>query len=52
MHGLIDDILELTSIEGGNVQLRTGPVELGPLANDVISSLAAKAASHGVTICC
>src|SRR5204863_9803294 len=24
MHGLIDDILELTSIEGGNVQLRAG----------------------------
>ena len=50
MHGLIDDILELTSIEGGNVQLRTGLVELGPLANDVISSLAAKAAAHGVTL--
>jgi len=50
MHGLIDDILELTSIEGGNVQLRTGLVELGPLANDVISSLAAKAAAHRVTL--
>jgi two-component system phosphate regulon sensor histidine kinase PhoR len=50
MHGLIDDILELTSIEGGNVQLRTGLVELGPLANDVISSLAAKAAAHGVML--
>lgn len=50
MHGLIDDILELTSIEGGNVQLRTAPVELAPLANDVISSLTAKAASHGVKL--
>jgi two-component system phosphate regulon sensor histidine kinase PhoR len=50
MHGLIDDILELTSIEGGNVQLRTAPVELGPLANDVISSLTAKAAAHGVKL--
>jgi len=50
MHGLIDDILELTSIEGGNVQLRTAPVELNPLANDVISSLTAKAASHGVKL--
>ena len=28
MHGLIDDILELTAIEGGNVQLRAAPVEL------------------------
>ena len=50
MHGLIDDILELTAIEGGNVQLRAAPVELEPLVEDVCASLAAKAAAHNVTL--
>ncbi len=50
MHGLIDDILELTAIEGGNVQLRAAPVELEPLVADICASLAAKAAVHNVTI--
>src|SRR6201991_2584350 len=50
MHALIDDILELTSIEGGTIQLRCGPVELQPLVSDVISSLAAKAKAQQVTI--
>ncbi len=50
MHGLIDDILELTAIEGGNVQLRAAPVELEPLVEDVCASLAAKAAAHKVTL--
>jgi two-component system phosphate regulon sensor histidine kinase PhoR len=34
MHGLIDDILELTAIEGGNVTLRAAPVELHVLVED------------------
>ena len=50
MHGLIDDILELTAIEGGNVQLRAAPVDLHPLVNDVCSSLAAKAEAQNVTL--
>jgi two-component system phosphate regulon sensor histidine kinase PhoR len=50
MHSLIDDILELTSIEGGNVQLRAAPVELEPLVQDVCASLAAKAAAQKVTL--
>lgn len=50
MQTLIDDILELTAIEGGNVQLREGAVELHALVNDVISSLASKAFTHGITI--
>jgi two-component system phosphate regulon sensor histidine kinase PhoR len=50
MHGLIDDILELTAIEGGNVQLRAAPVELEPLVEDVCASLAAKAAAQSVTL--
>jgi two-component system phosphate regulon sensor histidine kinase PhoR len=50
MHGLIDDILELTAIEGGNVQLRKAPVQLHSLVQDVCSSLAAKAEAHTVTL--
>jgi two-component system phosphate regulon sensor histidine kinase PhoR len=50
MHSLIDDILELTSIEGGNVQLRATPVDLHLLVNDVCASLAAKAAAQNVTL--
>ena len=50
MQGLIDDILELTAIEGGNVQLRARPVELHTLVQDVCASLAAKASSHSITL--
>jgi signal transduction histidine kinase len=50
MHGLIDDILELTAIEGGNVQLRAAPVELHSLVQDVCASLAVKADAQNVTL--
>ena len=50
MQGLIDDILELTAIEGGNVQLRAAPVELYELVEEVCASLAAKAAAQKVTL--
>ena len=50
MQGLIDDILELTAIEGGNVQLRIAPVQLQDLVDDVCASLAAKAAAHHVAL--
>ena len=50
MHGLIDDILELTAIEGGNVTLRTASVDLHELVADVCASLAAKAAAQSVTL--
>jgi two-component system phosphate regulon sensor histidine kinase PhoR len=50
MHGLIDDILELTAIEGGNVTLRAQPVELYTLIEEVCASLAAKAAAQKVTL--
>ncbi len=50
MHSLIDDILELTAIEGGNVQLRAAPVDLYMLVEDVCASLAAKAAAQNVTL--
>ena len=50
MQGLIDDILELTAIEGGNVQLRAAPVDLHELVHDVCASLDAKAAAQSVTL--
>jgi two-component system phosphate regulon sensor histidine kinase PhoR len=50
MHGLIDDILELTAIEGGNVTLRAATVGLHELVADVCASLTAKAAAHNVTL--
>ncbi len=50
MHGLIDDILELTAIEGGNVTLRAATVDLRELVAEVCASLAAKAAANNVTL--
>ena len=50
MHGLIDDILELTAIEGGNVTLHAASVDLHELVTDVCASLAAKAVAHGVSL--
>ena len=49
MQNLIDDILELSAIEAGNVQVKAELVELAPIVNDVIASLATKAAAEGVT---
>src|ERR1700754_880985 len=39
MHTLIDDILDLTAIESGNVQLRAAPVNLHELVDEVCASL-------------
>lgn len=50
MHGLIDDIIELTAIEGGNVTLRASSVDLHALVNDVCASFTAKAAAHDVSL--
>jgi two-component system phosphate regulon sensor histidine kinase PhoR len=50
MHGLIDDILELTAIEGGNVQLKPSTVELHMLVEDVCASLEAKASAQNVVL--
>jgi two-component system, OmpR family, phosphate regulon sensor histidine kinase PhoR len=50
MHELIDDILELTAIEGGNVQLRLKPVDLHALINEVSASLMAKSHAQGVVV--
>lgn len=50
MHSLIDDILELTAIEGGNVRLREAPVDLYTLVEDVCASAAAKATAQNVVL--
>ncbi len=50
MQELIDDILELSAIETGNVKVRAEEVELAPIVSDVISSLANKAAAKGIVV--
>lgn len=50
MQNLIDDILELSAIEAGNMHVEAEEIELGPLINDVITSLAAKASSRGIGV--
>lgn len=50
MNELIGDILELSAIEAGNVSVRAEQVELKPVVNDVISSLAKKVESQGVSV--
>ena len=50
MHTLIDDILDLTAIESGNVQLRADPVNLHELVNDVCASLPNQASARKVSL--
>ena len=50
MHTLIDDILELSAIEAGNVQVSSGETDLHPLVSEVFTSLAASAASRHVIL--
>lgn len=50
MHRLIDDILELSAIEAGNVKLYPERVALRTLIDDVISSLSAVAASRRIEV--
>jgi two-component system phosphate regulon sensor histidine kinase PhoR len=50
MHDLIDDILELSAIEAGNVQVKAELVELRPIVNDVISLLGTKAEARGIVL--
>src|SRR5204863_6835038 len=50
MHRLIDDILELSAIEAGNVRLKPETVRLRLLVEDVANTLSAMATSRNVTI--
>jgi len=50
MHRLIDDILELSAIEAGNVKLYCETVPLRNLVEDVINSLSATAAARKIEL--
>jgi len=50
MHRLIDDILELSAIEAGNVKLHCETVPLRSLVEDVISSLSAAATARSIEL--
>ena len=50
MHHLIDDILELSAIEAGNVKVKPEIIQLYPLVEDVIASLSASAAARKITV--
>jgi two-component system phosphate regulon sensor histidine kinase PhoR len=50
MHGLIDDILELSAIEAGNIQVETEEIPLQHLVNDVITSLSGRAVTRQVVL--
>src|SRR5712692_5055158 len=50
MHRLIDDILELSAIEAGNVKVKIEMVQLRPLLEDVVGSLSAAASTHAITL--
>ena len=50
MNELIDELLELTAIEGGNVRLRVEQVELRSLVDESIASLSASADARGITL--
>jgi len=50
MHRLIDDILELSAIEAGNVRVKPETVHLYGLVEDVAGSLSAVAAARKVSV--
>jgi two-component system, OmpR family, phosphate regulon sensor histidine kinase PhoR len=50
MHNLIDDILELSAIEAGTVEVAIEPIQLRPLVNDVLTALASRAATRRVRL--
>ena len=48
--GLLNDLLDLSRIEAGRVQLNPAPFALGPLLDGVVATLAAPAADKGLTL--
>jgi len=50
MHRLVDDILELSAIEAGNVKVQPEVVRLRPLVEDIVGSLSAAAATRTISV--
>ena len=50
MQDLIDDILELSAIEGGTSVVDAKPIELAPVVDDVVTSLASQASSKRISV--
>lgn len=50
MHRLIDDILELSSIESGNISIERQQCRLGAVIGEIFTSLSEKAAESGVEL--
>ncbi len=50
MHSLIDDILELSSIEAGIVTVHKQPIRLRGVIDDVVTALAANASARQVAV--
>lgn len=50
MHALINDILELSSIESRKISIDPRPVKLSKVADEVIVSLSAKAIERGIVL--
>ena len=50
MHRLIDDILELSAIEAGNVKVQPEVVHLRPLVEEIVGSLSAAAATRAIVV--
>lgn len=50
MHDLINDILELSAIEAGSVQVTPVPLRLHGVVSDVFTALAARAAEHKIAL--
>ena len=48
MHNLIDDILELSAIEAGNVQVEPTHVRLHAMVNDVLTAVEARAVARSI----
>jgi two-component system phosphate regulon sensor histidine kinase PhoR len=50
MHRLIDDILELSSIESGKIEVQTTEISLAQLVKEVFTNLSKKARERGVQL--
>ncbi len=48
---LINDILELSKIEAGRMQLQTGPVDLNSLLDEVLEMVRMRARAQGIALC-